>query len=140
MAAVSGKVTCQGKPVAGGVIKFFPIDAPEKTGRKPGYAGGPSEATIQEDGTFSLMPIDAQQGSGALIGPHLVQFVLPPTARPRLTGDDRAMMSAEEAKKWDAEFGSRPIYPPCPCSNAIQPAEVEVKQGDNVFEFTLPPK
>jgi hypothetical protein len=140
MAAVSGMVTCQGQPVAGGVITFYPIDAPEKTGRKPGFAGGPSQATIQDDGSFTLMPIDAQQGSGALVGPHMVQFALPPTTRPRLTADDRAAMSAEEAKKWDEEFSSRPVYPPCPCSAAIQPAEVEVKSGDNKFEFTLPPK
>ena len=33
-----------------------------------------------------------------------------------------------------------PIYPPLPCSNKIEPGEVEVKPGDNLFEFTLPPK
>src|SRR5262245_38319730 len=140
MAPVRGKVTCQGQPVAGGVITFQPVDDPAKTGRPAGQAGVGSTATITADGSFSLTSIDAARGAGALVGPHRVVFQLPPTTKPALRPEERAVMSAEEAKKWDEEFARRPVYPPCPCTPQITPGQVEVKSGDNDFDFTLPPK
>ncbi|HXG12132.1 MAG TPA: hypothetical protein VNK04_20425 [Gemmataceae bacterium] len=140
MAPVRGRVTCNGKPATGGVIKFLPIDAPEKTGRKPGHTGHPSSGTVGEDGSFTLTSMDGKSGPGALIGPHKVVFEAPPTRRPTLSADDRSVMSPEEIKAAEAELARRPVYPPLPCSTTITPGEVEVKPGDNYFEFTLQPK
>jgi hypothetical protein len=40
----------------------------------------------------------------------------------------------------EADFASRPIHPPLPCSDQIQPAEVTVTAAGDEFEFKLPPK
>ncbi len=140
MAPVTGKVTCNGQPVVGGLITFQPIDAPEKTGRPAGQAGIASSATIGEDGTFTLASIDSKLGAGAVIGPHQVIFLLPPTTRPQLKPDEREVLPPDEIKQIEADFAKQRVYPPCPCSAAIQPGEVEVKAGNNEFEFKLPPK
>jgi hypothetical protein len=49
-------------------------------------------------------------------------------------------MSPEEIKKAEEMNRNMPVYPPLPCGDAVTPGEVEVKPGDNVFEFTLGPK
>jgi hypothetical protein len=140
MAPVRGRVTCQGKPTTGAVVIFQPIDAPDKTGRPAGYTGSASSGKVGPDGTFTLTSIDGKSGEGALLGPHRVIFQPPPTKRPTLSADDRAAMSPEEIREAE-EFNRRlPVYPPLPCSVNIKPGEVEVKRGDNNFEFTLPPK
>jgi hypothetical protein len=139
-AIVRGRVTCDGKPVPGAVIKFQPLDAPQQTGRPSGHTGSASSGTVNEDGTFTLTSLDGVSGEGALIGPHMVIFEPPPTTKPTLTADERELMSPEEIKKWEEEFSRRPVYPPLACSNVISPAEVEVKPGENEFVFTLQPK
>lgn len=139
-APVRGKVTCNGKPTTGAVVVFQPIDAPDKTGRPQGHPGGASTGTVGEDGIFTLTALDGTSGEGAVIGPHLVIFKPPPTTTPKLTADDRSVMSAEEIKKWEEELSRRPVYPPLPCGNDITPGEVEVVAGDNFFEFTLSAK
>jgi hypothetical protein len=141
LATVRGKViTCEGKPAAGGVVVFYPIDAPEKTGRPAGNPGREARGTVAEDGTFSLISIGIEPQEGAVIGPHKVVFEMPPTQRPRLSAEDREGMSLEEQKKWDEEFARRPVYAPIPCSTAITPSEVTVVAGKNMLEFKLPPK
>jgi hypothetical protein len=141
MAPVRGRVICQGKPATGGVVIFQPIDDPEKTGRPGGYPGSASSGSVGEDGTFTLTSIDGKSGNGALLGPHRLIFQAPPTTRPPITADDRAILSPQELKALEEDIARRPIYPPLPCSvSSIAPGEVEVKPGDNYFEFTLSPK
>jgi hypothetical protein len=138
-APVRGRVTCNDKPAAGGVIIFQPIDSPDKTGRPAGHSGSASSATIGEDGSFTLKSIDGAS-EGALIGPHQVIFQAPPTKRPTLTAEDRASMTPEELKRAEAEIASRKVYPPLACSTNVAPGEVEVQPGENDFTFTLQPK
>jgi hypothetical protein len=140
MAPVRGRITCQGKPAVGGVVKFVPIDTPDKTGRPAGHSGTSSAATVEADGSFTLTALDAKSGPGALVGPHRVVFEPPPTRRPTLLADEKVDMAPEEIKKWEADFARRPVYPPLPCSYNPSPGEVEVKPGENTFEFTLQPK
>jgi hypothetical protein len=139
-APVRGSVMCDGKPTTGAVILFQPLDVPEKTGRPPGHPGGASTGTVGEDGTFTLVALDGTSGEGALIGPHQVIFQPPPTTRPKLSADDRSSLTPEEIKHWEEEYSRRPVYPKLPCSNNVTPAEVEVKLGENQFEFTLQSK
>lgn len=140
-APVKGRVmTWQGLPATGGVIVFQPVDAPDKTGRPAGHPGTASHGTVGQDGTFTLTAIDGKSGVGAIVGPHLVIFRMPPTKRGGLLPEERANMSAEDVKAVEADLASRPVYPPLPASDKIQPAEVEVKPGENVLEFTLPKK
>ena len=75
-----------------------------------------------------------------MVGRHRVTVKMPPRDRPRLSGDDRAVMSAAEIKEWEEKFRQMPIYPQPSCGAAASPAEVEVKPGENEFEFTLQPK
>jgi hypothetical protein len=139
LAKVQGRVTCQGKPATGGEVVFQPIDAPDKTGRPEGHPGTPSRGTVGPDGTFALT-VDGKSDAGALVGPHRVLFRMPPTKRPALLAEERESMSPEEIKAVEEEFRQRPVYPPLPCSANVTPGEVEVKPGDNQFEFTLQPK
>jgi hypothetical protein len=140
LAPVRGRVTCQGKPTVGGIVTFMPIDAPEKTGRPAGFTGVASKGTVQADGTFTLTYMDGKSAPGALIGPHRILFQAPPTRQPTLSADDRASMSPEEIRQAEEMNRRMPIYPPLPCSINPAPAEVEVKPGENAFEFTLQPK
>jgi hypothetical protein len=138
---VRGKVTtCEGKPASGGKVTFFPIDDPEGTGRKAGNPGRQADGIVAEDGTFTLITIGMKPAPGVVKGRHRVAFEMPPTRRPTLPAEDRASMTPEEAKKVEADFASRPVYPPVPCSDQIQPAEVTVKAAGDEFEFKLPPK
>jgi hypothetical protein len=138
---VRGTVTsCDGKPAAGGTVVFYPVDAPDKTGRKGGNPGREARGTVGEDGTFTLTTIGIRPAPGAVTGPHKVAFEMPPTRRPVLTADDRATMTPEEAKQVEADFASRKVFAPLPCSDQIQPSEVVVNVADNNFEFKLPPK
>jgi hypothetical protein len=139
-APVRGRVTCDGKPATGGKVLFLPRDDSAKTGRPAGHSGSASSGTVSADGTFTLTSVDGKSGDGALIGPHQVVFELPPTKRPPITADDRLALSPEELKALQEDIARRPIYPPLPCGATITPATVEVKRGENQFEFTLQPK
>jgi hypothetical protein len=144
MARVSGRVlTCEGKPAAGGVVEFYPIDSPDKTGRRAGSPGQVARATVNEDGTFILMTLGTQGAEdveGAVTGPHRVKFKMPLTKRPVLTQQERDSASPEHLRTVEEQIAHMKIYPPLPCTDKIEPGEVEVKPGDNVFEFKLPPK
>ena len=138
---VRGKVTtCEGKPAAGGIVVFYPVDDPEASGRPAGNPGREARGSVTDDGTFTLTTIGMKPAPGVVKGRHRVAFEMPPTRRPTLPADDRATMTPEEAKKVEADFASRPVYPPLPCSDQIQPAEVTVKAASDEFEFKLPPK
>jgi hypothetical protein len=142
-APVSGTVMCNGKPAFGGTIRFRPVDAPEETGRPPGQPGREAFATVEEDGTFTLMmdtAADATQAGGALIGRHEVIFESPRTKPVPIPADDREGLTAAEVQALRADIDRRyPVYQPLACSAEITPREVEVVAGQNVFEFTLSP-
>lgn len=138
---VSGTVTsCEGKPAAGGVLVFAPIDNPEATGRKSGNPGREARGEVATDGTFTLTTIGIPPKPGAVSGPHRVSFEMPTGRRPTLSAEDKANMTPDEIKKIEADFASRVVHPAPPCSDQIQPGEVTVKPGKNEFEFRLPPK
>jgi hypothetical protein len=139
-APVRGRVTCNGKPAVGGTIIFQPLDAPARTGRPAGEPGIASSGVIGEDGSFVLASIDASLGGGAVIGPHQLIFQAPPTQRPTISADERAVMSPEEIQAAEEVNARLPVYPPLDCSTTLAPAEVEVKPGNNEFAFTLQPK
>jgi hypothetical protein len=139
---VTGTIlTCEGKPAAGGTIVFYPIDDPAASGRKAGNPGREARGAVNEDGTFSLTTIGIQPTPGAVTGRHRIGFEMPPTRRPVLTAEDKANMTPEEIQQNEAEFASRKVYAPIPCSDQPEPAEVTVTpQGPNHFEFKLKPK
>jgi hypothetical protein len=140
--AVSGKVmTCEGKPAAGGTVVFYPIDDPASSGRKSGNPGREARGTVSDDGTFSLTTIGMPPAPGAVTGRHRVAFEMPPTRRPTLSGADKENMTPEEIQKNEAEFASRKVYAPIPCSDQMDPDEVTVMaKGPNLFEFKLKPR
>ncbi len=141
LAPVTGTVTsCEGKPAAGGVVVFAPVDNPDVTGRKSGNPGREARGEVGADGTFTLTTIGIPPRRGAVTGPHRITFEMPTGRRPALSADDKASMTPDEIKKIEAEFASRVVHPPLPCSDKIQPEEVVVKADGNHFEFKLPPK
>src|SRR5689334_19333070 len=118
LVGVKGRVTsCDGKPAAGGVVVFSPIDEPEVTGRPKGNPGREARGTVAADGTFSLTTIGIRPAPGAVTGKHRVSFEMPPTSRPVLLPGEKAAMSADEIKKVEADFASRPVYSRLPCSD-----------------------
>jgi hypothetical protein len=138
-ADVTGKVTCDGKPAWGGVVIFEPLDAPEKTGRPKGQPGRRSQGLVQKDGTFSLTYTPGGGGSevdGAITGPHRVTFIQPQSTPWKWNPQDDWMEPAEK-EKLKADLASRPVYPALSCGSTLAPGEVDVKAGDNTFEFTL---
>ena len=141
LVAVTGKVTsCEGKPAAGGVIVFAPIDDPEHTGRKAGNPGREARGEVGADGTFTLVTIGMPAAPGAVTGRHRVSFELPTGIRPTLPAGDKTNMTPDEIKRIEADFASRVVFPVLPCSDRIQPEEVTVAAGNNNFEFKLPPR
>lgn len=139
---VKGNVTtCEGKPAAGGIVVFYPIDDPKASGRPAGNPGREARGTVGADGTFTLTSIGMPAAPGAVIGRHKIAFEMPPTQRPTLPAGERANMTPEEIKQVEADLASRPVYPLLPCSDKIEPAEVTVTAaGPNEFDFKLPPK
>lgn len=139
---VSGKITtCEGKPAAGGTMVFYPVDDPSASGRKAGNPGREARGTVNDDGTFSLTTIGIQPQPGAVTGRHKIAFEMPPTRRPTLSDADKANMTPDEIKQNEADFASRKVYSPIPCSDLPEPAEVTVTAaGPNYFEFKLKPK
>lgn len=138
---IHGKVTtCEGKPATGGKVTFYPIDDPETTGRPAGNPGREAYGVVGEDGSFKLTTIGIPEAPGVILGRHRVTFEMPPTKRPVLPAGDRANMTPEEIKKNEADFASRPVYAPIPCSDQLEPSEVNVTKAGDQFEFKLPAK
>ena len=136
---VTGKVTCEGKPAWGGTIIFRPIDAGGQTGRPSGSPGRSASALVAEDGSFRLtVPAagGANDAVGTVVGPHRVSFVLPASKPRELTAEERSL-PPEELEELKAALADLAAYPELPCGATISPAEVDVKPGENVFEFTL---
>lgn len=67
LAEVSGKVTCNGKPVREGAVLFVPQAGPAAVGN------------IAEDGSYRLL--SRKPGDGALIGSHKVAIIPPPQSK-----------------------------------------------------------
>ena len=138
-AEVTGKITCDGKPAWGGVVIFEPLDSPEKTGRPKGQPGRRSQGQVKEDGTFTLTYEPGGGGSaldGAITGPHRVTFIQPQSTPWKWNPQDD-WMPAEEKEKLKADLAARPVFPALSCGSGLAPGEVEVKAGDNSFDFTL---
>jgi hypothetical protein len=139
IAEVTGTVTCNGQPAAGGIITFTPIDNSAATGRNPGEPGRPSSAMVQEDGTFRLRlkQIGGQEEEdGALIGDHVVSFQGPLTER-RVVSGMQKMLPPEAQKELEERFNTEPVFPPLKCGTTIGPAQVTVNAEGNHLEFTL---
>jgi len=134
---VTGKLTLDGKPVEGASVVFTPVNAPEKTGRPDGQPGKVSRGKVGADGSFTLAQDDGTPG--AVVGPHKVMFEPGMTQRPGIPGSERELMTPEDIAKLEAQIAAMPIYPPLPSGLAITPAEVEVKSGENSFDFQLSP-
>ncbi len=141
-ASVTGTVLCNGEPAVGGTVLLQPIDAPGKTGRPRNRPGQTARGVVGDDGTFSveLDSVGDDMGrSGALIGPHLVIFIMPQT-EPRKLGRRESNLPPEELAKLQKEIADEPLYEPFACGRAIWPDTIEVKPGSNVFDFVLLPK
>lgn len=139
-ATVTGTVTCNGKPAHGGVITFRPVDAPAETGRPAGHPGRVAFATVQEDGSFTMLmdtAANVDQASGALIGPHEVFFQPPRTQPWKPTAEERGNMTPAELVEYQKELDQLPVYKPLACGTGITPDKVTVEPGTNKFEFTL---
>jgi hypothetical protein len=144
---VGGRVlTCEGKPAAGGTVVFTPVDDPDRTGRPGGQPGRASRGTVAADGTFTLtaVAVRGEAAGGALVGPHRVTYQMPPTERPVLGPNDKAVLldvGGEAAvKAREAEIAAMVLYPRPPCRDAVTPDEVEVPAAGGQFDFTLRPK
>jgi hypothetical protein len=73
-APVSGVVTFEGKPLAGGTVNFQPV---AKSGTN--IAGKGSNALCDSDGRFELMTVDGKPG--AAVGEHRVRIYGPKTGQ-----------------------------------------------------------
>jgi hypothetical protein len=136
---VRGRVMCEGKPAWGGTVVFHAIDAPDKTGRPAGSPGRSAAGMVQEDGSFTLTiraPAGGHDKVGALVGPHRVSFLLPKSTPYEMSPEDRSL-PPEELEEILAALAELPVFPELPCSATINPSEVEVKPGQNEFEFVL---
>jgi len=69
VAPVTGKVTCQGKPVTEASITFSPFSQDAKA-----KAGKAAEATLNDSGEFTLNTYG--NGDGAVIGKHRVTIIM----------------------------------------------------------------
>lgn len=124
MAAVSGKVTYQGKPVPQGTVTFYP------------QAGGrPSIGHIESDGTYVLSSV--KPGDGAALGEYRVAI----EAR-KVTG-----APAEPTSFQDELEGKFPAAAAAPKIEWLVPQEYSsaetsgltatVEDKDNVIDFNL---
>jgi hypothetical protein len=116
-AAVSGKVTYQGKAVTGGSLTFTPVAA--SGDREPGK---PGSAEVQPDGRYVVGTYS--RGDGAVIGPHRVSYAPPVLPYP----------DGKEPKPGES--------PPSSGYEGLVPktAEVEVRAGTNTIDVELVPE
>lgn len=138
-AAVTGTVTCNGKPAWGGVVVFTPVDAPGETGRASGSPGSVSLGKVDKDGSFRLIyqPRGGEKPSdGALTGPHQITFI-PPMSEPRKWSSQDNWLPEEEKSKLRQEMAAEEVYPALECGIDVTPAKVEVQRGRNEFKFSL---
>ncbi|MGQ0636430.1 MAG: hypothetical protein ACT4QC_17600 [Planctomycetaceae bacterium] len=135
---VRGSVmTCKGVPATGGVVIFTPIDDFQTTRRPKGQPGRPARGTVEDDGSFRLTSDGFERSPGAVTGRHQVTFEMPPVRRYVLSAQDKALMTPKDVEEAEAKIDAMKVYSPIPCSPAINPSEVTVKPGENIFQFTL---
>lgn len=73
VARVSGKVSCNGKPVTAGMVIFMPRVEPGEDSMKSGKS---ASGLIQPDGTYVLSTYGSNDG--AIVATHSVQVFAPP--------------------------------------------------------------
>lgn len=106
---VHGSVTFEGEPVIEGTIDFLPIPGPGSE-----EMGKPGAASIAEDGTYTASTYG--DSDGIVPGRKRVQYSAP------LPEDTR-----ENANKKPSPY----------VGFEIEPAEIDVKDGDNQIDFVL---
>lgn len=109
VSAVSGTVTCNGKPLTEGLVIFEPIP---DAGRKAQESGRSATGIVQPDGTFILSTY--RKNDGAMVGKHIVKVFAPAPE------DDDAPIT--EANRYA-------------CGNT--PIEKEILVGKNIIELEL---
>lgn len=126
LSPVHGRVTFQGKPVAQGTVRFFPV------------AGGrPSIGRIQPDGTYQLAT--ATPGDGALPGEYAITI-----EAKRTTTSGRTPMASNE-NDFDNELGllNTPyrieyLVPTSYSSQESSGLSATVEARENEINFDLP--
>ena len=73
IAPVSGRVTLDGNPVSDLAVTFMPVAEGTET------PGGPSGATTDENGCFTLRMGGTHNRDGAVVGKHKVRLFTPPS-------------------------------------------------------------
>lgn len=68
LASVSGKVTCNGKPLKDVIVVFQPVG--DQTDKE--FPGKPASGTTDENGEYYLSTFKPTSGDGAIIGTHTV--------------------------------------------------------------------
>jgi hypothetical protein len=123
LAPVTGKVTCQDKPVPGGtVILSLVADSDTKA--------PPATARVDEEGNFVLM---TQGKPGAAIGKHRISFSMPEVEKEPSSGGDP---EDEAERKAEQELAQKLAKFPCR-RPAVQ--EFTVAAGENTLELKLSP-
>jgi hypothetical protein len=122
-AYVTGKVTCQDKPVPAGTLTFSPV---------PGDAGqttvGPSKvAVIKEDGTYEVEAVIGKVNITFSRGPD-------PADIPELEADAKGDGEAAEDARRDLELIKKLEGVRC---NAVDTEVLEIKSGDNTHDIEL---
>lgn len=89
---VSGRITLDGEPLAGGVVNFQPRATANSDTAGPG-----SSARIADDGSFSLTTV--RDGPGAVVGVHRVKIYSYSPESP-IASDSDAGPSKERVPDW----------------------------------------
>lgn len=115
VARVGGTVTYKGKPVTGGSLTFLP-----QANGNP-MPGKPASAVVQEDGTYTLATLTADDG--AVVGKHQINYS--PPVLPFPPGKDPPQGASPPPSGFEGL--------------APKTAEVEVQSGSNTIDIELVP-
>jgi len=141
--AVRGTVNCNGEPVTGGTITFWPMvpeqeDEYDEDGeviekdqlRNPGR---PAIGAIQTDGTF-VLSTSTSDGieDGAVIGAHRITIDHPRKDGFEGDAEDRAELEDE----WAGRKVGNPFLVMLPCDLPTD-LEVVLPEGDSVLEIEM---
>ncbi|EAQ79269.1 hypothetical protein [Blastopirellula marina] len=121
---VTGRVTCQTKPISAATILFTPIANSGST-----LVGKPATSKIGPDGSFELTTY--QMHDGAVLGPHRVTVVF----------DGQELDSMTLTEESNPEYAVRRSSPSSrklpPCARYPQEIELEVTGAENHFDIEL---
>jgi hypothetical protein len=109
---VSGKVTLDGKPLAGATVSFEPVTEPGTTPLPPGSLG-----KTDQNGNFTLQATSGE--NGALVGKHRVVISL---IGEQATGDERRRgggVAEKLPRKYNADSELTFDVPPGGTSEAV---------------------